>query len=83
MLNLASSLVNKWVGVQMVVDMPYGMVVITSNFEAADFIRNHCRECWMSNEMRPCNGAQVIKCNETVDEVIQAWSQKGDDKCVS
>ena len=66
----------------MVVDMPYGMVVITSKFEAEHFIKNHCRECWMSNGTNFCSGTQVHKCNEVVDEVVQQWFVKGGDKYV-
>lgn len=54
----------------MVVDMPYGEVIINTTWQATYFIQNHCRDCWMGNEMNPCSGAQSAKCNEIVQRVI-------------
>ena len=59
----------------MVVDMPYGMVIINSLWAATYFIQNHCKECWMNNEINPCSGVQACKCNKIVQQVMKALSK--------
>lgn len=61
----------------MVVEMPYGDVVITNSFEATHFVKYHCKDCWMNS--KPCTRAQ--KCNLTIDQVVRQF--EGGDKRVA
>ena len=61
--------------INVVVDMPYGLVVISNHWEATYFVQNHCRECWMSNETTPWSGEEACKCNKIVQQVMKALSK--------